>query len=216
MELTPQQIEHLFAFTKKKLVHWYDLQVELVDHLAARIEEEMSADPKLEFEKALDKVYKGFGIFGFAKIVQEKSQQLERASRKMWNKAMLNFFRWPKIIHLVFFIAFNWVLSNLFNTTILSIIFIILYLTASWVLFIRFNNIRKNATKNLMVLQFSPGSVSGGVIFYQIILMTGNYNWSPLIFTLLVTIGILYKIVSFQLYFKVAEEAKRMYPEAFA
>lgn len=216
MELTPQQIEHLFAFTKKKLVHWYDLQVELVDHLAARIEEEMEADPRLEFEKALDKVYKGFGIFGFAKIVQEKSQQLERASGKMWNKALLNFFRWPKIIHLIFLISFNWIISNQFNSTILAIIFITLYLTASWILFSRYQKIKKSATKNLMVLQFSPGSVSGGVIFYQLILMTGNYNWPPLIFTLLATIGIIYKIVSFQLYFKVVEDARKMYPEAFA
>lgn len=216
MELTPQQIEHLFAFTKKKLVHWYDLQVELVDHLAARIEEEMEADPRLEFEKALDKVYKGFGIFGFAKIVQEKSQQLERASGKMWNKALLNFFRWPKIIHLIFLISFNWIISNQFNSTILAIIFITLYLTASWILFSRYQKIKKIATKNLMVLQFSPGSVSGGVIFYQLILMTGNYNWPPLIFTLLATIGIIYKIVSFQLYFKVVEDARKMYPEAFA
>jgi hypothetical protein len=215
MQLTNQQIEHLFAFTKKKLVHWYDLQVELVDHLAARIEEEMEADPKLDFEKALDKVYKGFGIFGFAKIVQEKSHQLERTTSKMWNKAILNFLRWPRIIHLVFLVILNWQLSKLFDATILAIIFIILYLIASWVLLSRLIKARKKATKNLMVMQFNPGTVTGGVIFYQLILMTGNFNWSPLVFTLLASIGILFKIVSFQLYFKVVEDAKRKYPEAF-
>ena len=41
MTLTHKQIDQLFAFTKKKMVRYYDLQVELVDHLAARIEEEM-------------------------------------------------------------------------------------------------------------------------------------------------------------------------------
>ena len=65
MQLSSKEIDLLFEFTKKKLVHWYDLQVELVDHLAARIEEEMQADQKLSFEQALEKVYKGFGLFGF-------------------------------------------------------------------------------------------------------------------------------------------------------
>jgi hypothetical protein len=215
MELTPQQIEHLFAFTKKKLVHWYDLQVELVDHLAARIEEEMAADPKLEFEKALDKVYKGFGIFGFAKIVQEKSIQLENASRKMWWKALLEFFKWPKLLHLIFLVALIWLLSGLFNTEILAIIFFALYLMVSGILFYKLKKYRKSVIKNLMVLQFNSSYVSTTVLWYQIILFSTNNDWSPLLFTIFVTVGILFKVVSFQLYFKVREDAMRMYPEAF-
>lgn len=39
MKLNDDQIQSLFDFTKKKLVHFYDLQIELVDHLAASIEE---------------------------------------------------------------------------------------------------------------------------------------------------------------------------------
>jgi hypothetical protein len=215
MELTPQQIEHLFAFTKKKLVHWYDLQVELVDHLAARIEEEMAADPQLEFEKALNKVYQSFGIFGFAKIVQEKSIQLEKASGKMWWKALLEYFRWPKLLHLIFLVVVMWQLSNLFNTEILAVIFISLYIIISGILYYKLYKDRKSVTKNLMVLQFNPGYISTSVLCYQIIMISGNNAWSPIIFTILVTVGILFKVVSFQLYFKVRENAKRMYPEAF-
>ena len=57
MQLSKDQIDQLFAFTKKKMVHWHDLQVEIVDHLAERIEEEMNADSKLGFDDALAKVY---------------------------------------------------------------------------------------------------------------------------------------------------------------
>ena len=74
MQLSKEQIDHLFAFTKRKMVHWYDLQVEIVDHLAERMEEEMNADSKLGFDAALAKVYAGFGIFGFAKIVQQREK----------------------------------------------------------------------------------------------------------------------------------------------
>jgi hypothetical protein len=44
MTLNQEQIEALFRFCEKKSVRYYDLQVELVDHLAERIEEEMKAD----------------------------------------------------------------------------------------------------------------------------------------------------------------------------
>jgi hypothetical protein len=58
-QLSTEEVQHLFRFTEKKLVRWYDLQIELVDHLASRIEEEQQIDPDLGFEAALEKVYKG-------------------------------------------------------------------------------------------------------------------------------------------------------------
>lgn len=39
MELTTKNIEQLYKFTKDHFVDWYDLQTELVDHLANDIEE---------------------------------------------------------------------------------------------------------------------------------------------------------------------------------
>ena len=37
MTLSKEQIQQLFLFTENKFVRWYDLQVELVDHLANKI-----------------------------------------------------------------------------------------------------------------------------------------------------------------------------------
>ncbi len=34
MQLTKDQIQNLYKFTKQHYVEWYDLQSELVDHLA--------------------------------------------------------------------------------------------------------------------------------------------------------------------------------------
>ncbi len=47
--MTNQQLDQLFAFTQKKGVRYYDLQVELVDHLAERIKGEMEQNPAYEF-----------------------------------------------------------------------------------------------------------------------------------------------------------------------
>ena len=37
MQLNHEQVQQLFSFTEKKFVRYYDLQVELVDHLAERL-----------------------------------------------------------------------------------------------------------------------------------------------------------------------------------
>lgn len=43
--LSKAQIEQLLEFTKKKYVQFYDLQVEVVDHLASTIEYTITESP---------------------------------------------------------------------------------------------------------------------------------------------------------------------------
>jgi hypothetical protein len=51
MKLTAEQIDHVFTFTRQHYVEWYDLQSELVDHLANAIETQWQENPKLSFNK---------------------------------------------------------------------------------------------------------------------------------------------------------------------
>ena len=81
-KLSEIEIKRLFEFAEKKLVHWYDLQIEIVDHLASGIEAEMQATSGLTFESALEHVYRSFGMFGFAKIVQERQKTPCQSSKK--------------------------------------------------------------------------------------------------------------------------------------
>lgn len=57
--LTNEQIQSLFTFCEKHFVKYYDVQVELVDHLANAVELEMQTNPKYSFERALEKVQVG-------------------------------------------------------------------------------------------------------------------------------------------------------------
>ena len=65
MKLSTEQIEQLFNFTKKHYVEHYDVQVELVDHLANAIEDQWKENPNILFEDALQTEFNKFGIFGF-------------------------------------------------------------------------------------------------------------------------------------------------------
>lgn len=77
MELTEKHIEELYQFNRDHYVEWYDLQTELVDHLAANIEEIWKENPSLSFEKARDISFKKFGVFGFGDVVEEKNKSFE-------------------------------------------------------------------------------------------------------------------------------------------
>ena len=109
-KITPEQVDELFAFCRKHFVKQYDLQIELVDHLAASIEDQFNKDENISFETALNNSFKGFGIFGFGKVKEQKQKALERKYRNLLIKYSLDYFRLPKLIltlafTLIFFTA---------------------------------------------------------------------------------------------------------------
>ena len=94
--LTTQQIDELFAFCRRHYVQHYDVQTELVDHLANAIEEKMQQNSKLSFERALDEVYAGFGYKGFAGVVEAKMNAINKQSQRMRWFYFRSYFTWPK------------------------------------------------------------------------------------------------------------------------
>lgn len=85
--LSSEQIQAIYDFTRKKYVKYYDVQLEIVDHVASKIEERMMEDDTLTFEMALHEVYKSFGIFGFTKM----AQSIHGVHHKMWQKRLRSF-----------------------------------------------------------------------------------------------------------------------------
>ena len=98
MKLNKAQIDRLFEFCRKHYVRHYDLQIELVDHLAMAIEARMNAHPEIGFERALSEIYASFGKTGFRKIVLAKEKAMEQEhSRRYW-KTFRSFFSIPKVL----------------------------------------------------------------------------------------------------------------------
>ncbi len=98
MQLNQAQIQQLYAFTSKHFVEHYDLQTELVDHLANGIEEQIAINPKLTFKQALNNEFRKFGIHGFEDVIAKRKRAM---SLKYW-KIIFGFFKdyfsFPKII----------------------------------------------------------------------------------------------------------------------
>ncbi len=95
--ITTEQNQQLFQFCREHYVYHYDLQVELVDHLASAIEEQWQQNPELPFKKALWNTFAKFGITGFNKIKEQKQKELRRKYTKLHLQFFYSFFRWPQI-----------------------------------------------------------------------------------------------------------------------
>ncbi|WP_420552144.1 hypothetical protein [Tenacibaculum aiptasiae] len=106
MKLTNQHIEQLYKFTRQHYVEHYDVQTELVDHLANDIEQIWVDKPQLSFEQARDISFKKFGVFGFMDVVEEKQKQLGKKYRKILWKYTKEWFGLPKILLVISLIFF--------------------------------------------------------------------------------------------------------------
>ena len=95
--ITAEETKKLFEFCRNHFVNYYDVQIELVDHLASAIEELWKTDADLSFDEALKSTFKKFGIYGFSKIKNQKRKALKRKyNRLMWSY-FTEFYRWPKL-----------------------------------------------------------------------------------------------------------------------
>ena len=98
MKLNESHIEKLYLFTRQHFVEYYDLQTELVDHLANAIETQWQEFPNRTFDEALQIEFKKFGVFGFMYVVEKRQAALSKKYAKIIWSHFKNFFRLPQII----------------------------------------------------------------------------------------------------------------------
>jgi hypothetical protein len=98
MKLTAPQIDHLFTFTRQHYVEWYDLQSELVDHLANAIETQWQENPKRSLDEALNVEFKKFGVFGFMDVIEKRQAILKKKYNGLVWQHFKDFFGIPKIV----------------------------------------------------------------------------------------------------------------------
>ncbi|MCK3682752.1 hypothetical protein [Maribellus sp. YY47] len=118
--VTTEETQRLFDFCRAQNVEHYDLQIELVDHLASSIEEQWEKWPELSFEYTLTQAFKNFGKKGFTEICKVKKKELNKKYTHLHMQFFYRFFRWPQILltfiltYLLFEII---VLTGSFRTT---------------------------------------------------------------------------------------------------
>lgn len=116
-ELTQDQIQELYKFTRAHYVEHYDLQTELVDHLANGIEELKRENPNLTFQEALNQEFKKFGVFGFHDVIKERKNTVGKKYRALLWRFFKEWFKFPKIIKTITAIFIIYVALILLNNS---------------------------------------------------------------------------------------------------
>ena len=111
MKLNQDQIQDLYKFTRQHFVEWYDLQTELVDHLANDIEVILQNNPNLSFQEAKARSFSKFGVFGFHDVINEKHKSLTKKYWSLVGSFYKHYFKLPKILLTIGLVG---VLYNLF------------------------------------------------------------------------------------------------------
>jgi hypothetical protein len=228
MMLTKEQIDYLFTFCRKHLVWYYDVQVELVDHLANAVEAEMKNNSPLSFEKAVEKVHEGFGIRGFAPLVAEKQKAAERHSHRLFLKLFREQFKWPKVLlflllGVVFYTLFS---KEIFQPAIIFFAGIILAYTLFFISLFRLRFEVKKTSKKFLIVNFSWIGVIFffpvyGINIYQIffqgrLIQLVNEHSVFLFASIFLSIFIVAAIAFSQTFMAIGNKLHKDYPEVFS
>lgn len=130
-QLTHEQTDELFKVCKNNAVYHYDVQMEMVDHLASSIEEIWETEPELDFDTAKKQAIQKFGVGSFTKVYREKEKELRKKYRRMLWQYVREFYRFPKIVMTFVFTAALFLLFQIVEQTrwIMVAYFLLLMIT---------------------------------------------------------------------------------------
>lgn len=224
MKLTQHQTEQLYKFTRKHYVEWYDLQTELVDHLANGIEEQWQNNPNIDFETALQKEFKKFGVFGFMEVVEQRQKALSKKYMKIMFGFVKEWFKLPKIIASL---TLTYVLFLMFRSDFGSYFYFALVIAMSVYIFFKaikmrkeFNYKEKATGRKWMFEEMIFKSASSNVVvfvvnMYNIYQFSNNTsNWVIGTFAIIAMLMILTSYITLSVIPKESEKLlQETYPE---
>lgn len=226
MKVNQEQIEDLYAFTRNHFVEWFDLQTELVDHLANDIEAVWEENPNLSYEVARDRAYKKFGVFGFMDVIEKRQKAMSKKYMTYLYSELKKWFELPQIlttiaVFIFFVISFSSVISGyLFITFYL---FIIIWCVYKSIQLNRAFRARKEASNKKWLLEEMIFKQAGGVGLVVVSQLFNVINYSKSLFqnnyiilaaALIATLLCIMNYISFQILPNKAEKLlKETYPE---
>jgi hypothetical protein len=157
MKLTTEQIEYVQNYIISKDIKYYELQIELTDHMVTSMEEFWKKDPELTFHQVKYYAEDKFDRNGFNAIEKERMLILQKeynSSRLKMVKAYLSF---PKIIGTVLAVLVIYKISFYFQDSIkfISRLFLFLFLFLIPISYQWIKN-RKIEGKRFLAIENSP------------------------------------------------------------
>jgi len=216
-ELTPAQVEYLFKFMRRKYVHYYDVQIELVDHFASAIEAMWAEEPNLSFEKAVEKVYSEFPITGFNNLINEKIQAIQKRIKKHTWKEVKAYLTIPKVTLTILLCAVFNIFYNMIPYPYWFAYGIILGLTFLSLFTLKRTIKNQNHKTRFLVLELLVGSQSlfAFIEYLPIYTLHGEQMpyWASILFSIATVFAILVAYGHHKVASVILEEWKQQFPQ---
>ncbi|MBX9888456.1 MAG: hypothetical protein K2Y30_11040 [Flavobacteriaceae bacterium] len=219
MQLTNQQIEYISDYIESKDIKWYELQVELTDHMVSSMEEFWAKDPDLTFHQVKHYAEDKFGRNSFKAIEKERTQILKKEYRSAQWKMIIDYLKLPKIFASLLALIISYKLSFYYDKPVKFLAVLYVFVLALYVpaIYSYFKNRKINGKRFLQIEITNP--VLLGLGFINLGLNLGNlckewieqYDVLRLVFCLVYVLGILFLITGKKIYEKSLANVKKQY-----
>lgn len=111
MKLTKEQILQIRNFVSDRGIRYYDVQLEIIDHVACKVEDLMTADPNLTLDEAIAQTHAGFGETSFKIIEDTMRRSLQKKYWRLFRTIFISYltplYLLPEIgfIYLIYLLA---------------------------------------------------------------------------------------------------------------
>jgi len=220
MKLTTEQIDCVFDYVASHNIKWYELQVELTDHLVSIMEEIWSQDTELSFHQVKHQAEQRFGRNYFREIEAEKRKILQKQFNLNQRKMVSEYLKFPKIALSILMVFLVYRISFYFED--ISFYIKILYgtlLSVSMLTMINWYRYRKINGKKFLSLEtvLKVNNRSMSFSYFAIVLVNSFKESIPenyllyIPFYFLWVLGVLLIITGYQITNKVASNIKKQY-----
>jgi hypothetical protein len=116
MKLNKEQISYIENYISRFDIKYYEIYMEILDHMILSVEAILEKEETISFEKAvLEAKVEGFGKSGFRGIMKEKVKLAHKKIRNENNKTIKEYFSFPKIAFTCFVAIVYFIFLSLFE-----------------------------------------------------------------------------------------------------
>jgi hypothetical protein len=219
MKLTEEQIKYIENYIKSFNIKYYEVYMEILDHIILSVEAILNENTEISFEDAVLKAKtQDFGKNCFKEMMDEKLQLAQKQARNQNNKMIKEYFTFPKIVMtltvFIGYLLFLQFFDDPRKTNMICIAFIGLMALFQIVHFWKFRKINKLHILKTQVLGDMYFLSFGGINITQLIYNLGretidfNHILTRLFMTVVFTFSLISLLVYIEIRKKTIEELK--------
>ena len=213
MKLTEEQITYIENYIKSFDIKYYEVYMEILDHMILSVEAILEENKEITFEDAVLKAkVDGFGKKGFRGMMDEKLKLAQNQARKQNNKMIKEYFTFPKIVMTLSVFVGYFVFLGFFDDSkkinINCIVFIALLAILQIVYFWKFRKINKLNVLKTQVLSNMYFLSFAGVNITQLIYNLGKetLDFNHILMRLLMTSVFTFSLISLLVYIEIRKK----------